>query len=146
MNKISLSCFILCCFSLLGLSCTKTSASIATDPDKITLTQNAFMERKVRFLLYTDKSFSQSNEKISFTLVIRDAQHRVLWDSVLAPILAKDIPARSNKLEVVKYVPNHNPSLLQVGFLYSIENIGYSWYLGLFNEGESEKVIEYNFQ
>lgn len=145
MKKMGLYCIILGASSLLGLSCTKTLEYIDQYPAEIEKGLTTNQERKVRFLLYTDQSFSENEKMITFTMVIRDAHHKVLWDSVLSPMRIKDIPARLNKLEVVKSVPDNNRSLLQVGFLYFIENVGYSWYLDAFKEGESEKVIDYNF-
>lgn len=145
MKKVYFYCCMLCICSFLEMACTKNSVYIDANPVENALPPSLNQERKVHYLLYTDKAFSQSDAMITFTLLIRDAQHRILWDSVLAPMRIKDIPTRINKLEVVKSVPDHNSSRLQVGFLYSIENVGYSWYLDQFKEGEAEKVIEYNF-
>src|SRR5712675_2032378 len=80
--------------------------------------------RKVRFVLYTDKDFSNNNELITFELTIQNASSQVLWDSVLPPMRRKDIPGLSNKGVVEKWVPGNDPSLLKTGFYYAIQNVG----------------------
>lgn len=146
MKKIILFGVMLSMSSLLWLSCTKNSEFSDKYASASAGVLTANKERIVKFLLSTDKSFSEKDGLITFTLVIRDSKQKVLWDSVLSPMRIKDIPAKVNQLEIVKSVPNNNRSLLQVGFLYAIENVGYSWYLDAFNEGEYEKVVNFNFQ
>jgi hypothetical protein len=145
MKKIILFGVMLSMSSLLWLSCTKNSEFSDKYASASAGVLTANKERIVKFLLSTDKSFSEKDGLITFTLVIRDSKQKVLWDSVLSPMRIKDIPAKVNQLEIVKSVPNNNRSLLQVGFLYAIENVGYSWHLDAFNEGEYEKVVDFNF-
>ena len=102
--------------------------------------------RLVQFDLYTDKDFSHVNNIITFKISIQKATDEVLWDSVLAPMQIKDIPQLAQKLVVEKYVPGNDPSLLKVGFYYSIENVGYSWHLDSFEPGEIFKIVNFNFQ
>lgn len=102
--------------------------------------------RKIQFSLYTDKDFSGYNEKIVFTLSIRRSTSRVIWDSVLPPMKVKDIPTVANKLVIEKIIPESSSSLLKVGFIYSIENVGMSWFWDKSNPGETFKKVDFNFQ
>jgi hypothetical protein len=101
--------------------------------------------RTVQYVLYTNEDFSNDNGIIHFTLLMKD-HDRVLWDSLLAPMQIKDIPDPSHKIIVDKIVPDNNTSDLVVGFLYEIENVGYSWSLDTCRANESFKVVEYPFQ
>jgi hypothetical protein len=102
--------------------------------------------RKVQFSLYTDKDFSSDNNIIIFKLSIQNSANQILWDSVITPMKIKDIPNLANKVVIEKIVPNNDPSLLKVGFYYTIENVGNSWHLDSFNAGETFKAVNYNFQ
>lgn len=102
--------------------------------------------RKIRFSLSTDKDFSDNNGNITFTLSIRKTTNQILWDSVLPPMKIKDIPNPGNKLVVEKWVPGNDGSLLNVGFYYAIENVGYSWFLDTSKAGETFKMIDFNFR
>ena len=102
--------------------------------------------RQIQFSLYTEKDFSGNNENIVFTLSIRTSTSRVLWDSVLAPMKVKDIPGVANKLVIEKLVTVDDCSLLKVGFIYAIENVGISWFWDKSNAGENFKKVEFNFQ
>lgn len=102
--------------------------------------------RKVRFLLYTNKDFAGNNGNINFTFTIQNPDGQVLWDSAMAAMKIKDIPDFDHKITMEKTVPGNNPSLLKVGFLYSIENVGFSWHFEPFNAGDTLKIVDYNFQ
>lgn len=108
------------------------------------------VSRKVQFELYTDKDFSDDNAMITFKLSIQKLPNQfpdqILWDSVFSPMRIKDIPGQAQKIIVEKLVPNNDPSLLKVGFYYSIENIGRSWHLDSFATGEVFKTVDFNFQ
>ena len=123
---------------LIGTSCKKESTEEMLNK-RVTL-------RKVQFVLYTDKDFSSDNHTITFKASIKKSGNQVLWDSTLAPMKIKDIPNVAHKLIVEKTVPGNDPSLLKVGFYYSIKDVGNSWYLNAFNVGETFKVVDFNFQ
>ena len=140
-NKMKfLSTVYIFCVSviLIGTSCKK----LTTYPEH----NNPGVPRKVQFLLYTDKDFSTDNDMITFTLSIQNLTNQTLWDSALAPMKIKDIPNLEHKLVAEKIVPANNPSLLKVGFLYSIENVGNSWHLDSLKAGETFKIVDFNFQ
>lgn len=130
---------ILCVSTILiGTSCKKQITYNASGSSKIL--------RKVQFVLYTDKDFSSDNHTITFKVSIKKSGNQVLWDSTLAPMKIKDIPNLAHKLVIVKAVPGNDPSLLKVGFYYTIKDVGNSWYLNAFNVGETFKVVNFNFQ
>ena len=117
---------ILCVSTILiGTSCKKQITGSAITDSALDNSKNL---RKVRFVLYTDKDFSSDNDSIFFKLSIRKARNQVLWDSMLAPMKIKDIPDLAHRLIVNKLVPGNDPSLLKVGFYYSIKNVGNSWH------------------
>jgi hypothetical protein len=121
---------------LSGTSCSKQDSN--TPENRI--------PRKVQFILYTDKDFSNNNGIITFELSIQKLPNHVLWDSVLPPMKIKDIPGPANKWVLEKWVPRNDPSLIKIGFYYSIENVGNSWFIDSFKVGDTVKTIEYNFQ
>ena len=114
--------------------------------------------RKVQFILYTDKDFSDDNNIITFKLSIQRINKQVsrgpgleppteiLWDSTLASMKIKDIPHLAGKLVIEKTVTAKESSLLKVGFYYSIENVGNSQHFDAFNAGETFKILDFNFQ
>ena len=101
--------------------------------------------RTIKFILYTNKDFSTINDSISFSLTIRNQEHTVAFDSTLTAIRIKDIPKAQNKWTFTKTVPNDG-TILTAGFLYSIKNVGYSWYLDTVGVKQQIKTIEYPFQ
>ena len=138
MKKKSVLSILIVSIIMIGTSCKKyTSGDIPINPK---------VPRLVQFDLYTDKDFSHDNNIITFKISIQKATNEVLWDSVLAPMQIKDIPQLAQKLVVEKYVPGNDPSLLKVGFYYSIENVGNSWHLDSFEPGEIFKIVNFNFQ
>ena len=102
--------------------------------------------RKIQFSIYTEKNFSDYNQSITFTLSIRKSTNQVLWDSVLSPMKIKNIPSLANKLVIEKIIPVNKHSLLKVGFIYSIENVGISWFWDKSNAGDTLKKVEFNFR
>lgn len=130
-------------FLLLIAICTLLLACKKEDVQPV----NNTIERKIQFELYTTKDFSNNNDSITFSLVIRKADtYRVLWYTVLTPMKIKEIPDFANKIIVNKVVPNKDTSLLKAGFEYTIKNIGNSQFSDTFNTGNNFKVISFNFQ
>jgi len=103
-------------------------------------------QRTVQYQLYTAKDFSNEHDTITFTLVIR-AGNNALFDSVLAPMRVSDIPDKAHQLVFRKPVPpGHEQTDLVVGFLYTIKDVGMSWYLDSCKAGQTLKIVDYNFQ
>jgi hypothetical protein len=134
MKNTILPLIVIC---LLLLACTKEDVPSV----------NNTIERKVQFELYTNRDFSNNNDSITFSVVIRKVDtYQVLWYSVFTPMKIKQIPGFANKIIVNKVVPNNDTSLLKVGFEYTIKNIGNSQFSDTFNTGNNLKVISFNFQ
>jgi len=117
-------------------SCKKETASKPETPST---------ERAIKFHLYTTKDFSTDTQNIVFTLRIQNGV-KVYFDSSLAPMKVKDIPNFANKMVFEKKLPDSVTSKLLAGFIYSLENVGNSWYYDTCNAKERVKVIDYNFQ
>jgi hypothetical protein len=116
---------------LLETACTKDPV----EPANITKT--------IQFVLYTEADFSTNTDSIFFSVFIKN--HRTtLFDSALAPMAIKDIPGIANKLIVEKKVTD--TSTLAVGFLYTIKNVGFSWYTDTCAAGEAFKSVVYSFK
>jgi hypothetical protein len=123
---------------MIGTSCKKyTSDDMPIGPT---------VPRLVQFVLFTNSELSNDNSAVTFTLTIKKPSGEVLWDSVLAPLKLKDIPSLDEPLFVEKYVPGNDPSLLKVGFLYTIDNVGNSSFTVPFEPGETLKKVGFNFQ
>lgn len=134
--KFLLSVSIFCVsITLIGTSCQKQ-----------VIDQVPANPRKIQFVLYSDKDFSNDNGNISFTLSIQKLPNQVLWDSALSQMRIKDIPDLAHKLVIEKLVPNNDKSLLKVGFHYSIENVGSSSHWNSSNAGETFTIVDFNFQ
>ncbi|HTI92051.1 MAG TPA: hypothetical protein VL727_15765 [Puia sp.] len=104
------------------------------------------VQTKIQYQLYTAKDFSNVHDTIAFRLVIR-AGNTTLFDSALAPMRISEIPDKTHQLAFGKLVPpGHEQTDLVVGFLYSIKNIGMSWYLDSCKAGQALKIVDYNFQ
>lgn len=101
--------------------------------------------RKIQFKLYTNKDFSTNSEIITFQVVIRNSS-KTLWDSTFSPMQIKDIPDSTHKLVIEKIVPGNDNSDLAAGFVYTIQNVGESWYIDTSKAGNTFKVIDYAFQ
>ena len=105
------------------------------------------LPRQIQFQLYTDKNFANDNNNILFTLFIQNTRtNRVLWDSLLPVMKIKDIPDLAHKMVMEKTVPEDNGALLKVGFLYSIENVGNSWYFDSSKTDQPLKIVAFNFK
>lgn len=123
---------------ILFVSCKKqTELRVNNCPD---------IPRKIQFSLYTDTDFSQYNGNITFTVSIRNANHQTLWDSVMPQMRVKDIPGKNNKIFIEKKVPGNDSSLLQVGFIYSIQDVGISWFWDQSKPCETLKKVNFNFK
>jgi hypothetical protein len=104
------------------------------------------VSRKVQFSLYTSQNFGAYNDSISFLLRIRNAKGQTLWDSTLPKMRIKDIPNFENRIFVEKAVPDADSSLLKVGFVYTVDNVGISWYQDTMRKSTAIKVMSYNFR
>ena len=123
---------------MIGMSCKKyTSDHSGIDPT---------VPRLVQFLLFTRSDLSNDNTGVTFTLSIKKPTGQVLWDSVLPPMKIKDIPDLDRPLFIEKFVPGNDPSLLKVGFFYTIENVGNSSFTVPFEPGETLRKVGFNFQ
>lgn len=116
-------------------------ASCTKPPLPTTTTQ-----RKVRFELYTDKDFSSDRDSIFFSVFIQTSGNKLLFDSLLAPMAVKDIPAFSNKIGIDKSLSGYNDSTLKMGFRYSIQDVGNSWFIDSSSAGQSFKLVSFNFR
>jgi len=137
MKHLSIPAIFFTLVILIAVSCKKT---ITYPPG------SHGVSRTIQFSLYTDKDFSGDNNTIAFKLFIQNSKNKILWDSALAPMRIKDIPDVAHKLVVEKIVPSNDTSLLGVGFRYSIEGVGNSWFLDTCTSGETFKRVEFNFQ
>lgn len=100
--------------------------------------------RRIRFELFTSQDFSKETNSITFESSISDGR-TVLWDSVFNAIPLKDIPTEMNKIVFEKVVLNSSPEL-KVGFKYTIENVGISWYYEKALLGEQIKTVTFDFR
>lgn len=101
--------------------------------------------RTIKFILHTEKDFSNDEHNITFSLFIRN-HTTVLFDSTLSSMKIKDIPDSTNKLIFEKKVPSDDGSDIAAGFRYTIENVGISWHLDTCKAGETFKVVDFSFQ
>jgi hypothetical protein len=101
--------------------------------------------RTLKFILYTNKDFSNNNDNISFSLHISNAASSIAFDSTVFSAKVKDIPDKAHELVFEKKIPDDG-SLVAADFFYTIENVGTSWYLDTCAANEKFKVIEYPFQ
>jgi hypothetical protein len=102
--------------------------------------------RKVQFSLFTDTDFRNYADKVTFTLAIRNSRSQTVWDSVLPPMRVMDIPGRVNRLFFEKQLTGYGDSLLQVGFIYQVENVGISWYWKRSLPCEKITLVEFDFK
>ncbi|MES1223169.1 MAG: hypothetical protein ABUT20_47185 [Bacteroidota bacterium] len=102
--------------------------------------------RKIQFSLYTDKDFSDDSKNITFTMIIQNAASTTIWDSVLATMKVNDIPSLENKIFAEKTVIVKKSAELKIGFLYTIEGVGNSWFFGKSEAGDTVRKLDYNFQ
>jgi len=112
---------------------------------KQTVQTSAGTSRTIKFILYTNKDFSTNNDSINFSIHIKNPASTIAFDSTVTAMKVKDIPGPANKLVFQKTVPNDG-SILTAGFIYSIKNVGSSWYLDTCGVNEKIKTIEYPFQ
>ncbi|RZA02142.1 MAG: hypothetical protein EOP47_08110 [Sphingobacteriaceae bacterium] len=101
--------------------------------------------RTIKFLLYTNKDFSNNTDSINFTIRVRNENKTIEFDSLVKTIRIKDIPGPANKFVFTKAVPDDG-TVLTAGFLYNIKNVGISWYLDTVGVTRKEKTIEFAFQ
>jgi hypothetical protein len=137
MKKKSVLSILIVSVIMIGTSCKKYAPGY---------TPANSVPRLVQFVLFTNSDLSNTNTTVTFTLAIKKPTGEVLWDSVLAPIKLKDIPSLDHPVFVEKYVPGNDPSLLKVGFLYTIENVGNSSFTVPFERGETLKKVGFNFE
>jgi len=134
MKKIGFRLILPALIILSALSCKKDYNGYKTPP----------IQRNIQFDLFTSQDFSTDNNKITFTLHIKN-KNKTLWDSVLSSMKINEIPVQANKLTFNKIVPDDDGSELSAGFVYEIENVGMSWYLDTIKAGEAFKHISYDF-
>ena len=108
--------------------------------------KNTRVPRTVKFVLYTDQNFSHETNIISFTAFIESPVNRVIWDTLLPPMKISDIPDRTHQLTFEKTVLTARNSLMKVGYRYSIEDVGTSWYIDSSSPGQTLKVVDFNFR
>lgn len=102
--------------------------------------------RTVNYILYTEKDFSGEHDTIRFEIIMK-AGSTTLLDSPLAPMTIAQVPGPATKIDITKTVPEaYRNADLQVGFLYSIDNVGMSWYLDSSKAGNLQKVVTYKFE
>ena len=102
--------------------------------------------RTVNYVLYTEKDFSGNNDTIRFEIVMK-AGSTTLLDSPLAAMTVAQVPHQAGKIDITKTVPEtYRNADLQVGFLYSIDNVGSSWFLDSSKAGNLQKVVTYKFE
>jgi len=112
---------------------------------KVTSQPGSGSQRTIKFVLYTNKDFSNITDTIIFTLHAKNTSGTISFDSLLAARRVKDIPGPLNKLVFEKNFPDDGTTLV-AGFLYEIKNVGYSWRLDTMAAHEKFKVIEYPFE
>jgi len=137
MKKIKTLSILLVSIVIIGTSCKKYQADYTP--------ANTTSPRKIQFVLYTDRDLSTENDLVSFKLFIQKLPNIDIWDSVLTAIPLKDIPLLANKLVIERAVPDNDPSLLRVGFAYSIANSGNASHFEYIEPGENFKVVDFNF-
>ena len=108
--------------------------------------ENRAVSRKIQFSLFSNKNFENDNHLIQFSVFIWNANNQILWDSMLPVMKIRNIPSEMNKIFIEKHVPDSDSSLLKIGFIYSIENDGISWYLDTCSKSTAIKKLDYNFQ
>lgn len=138
MKKITVLSILFVSMMVIVTSCKKYNSGYTPGGTKF--------PRRVQFVLYSDKDLSNDNNTITFTLSIERSINDILWDSVLPPMQIKDIPKLAEALNVEKYVPGNDQSLVKVGFHYTIDNVGNSSHMDPFEPGETFKIESFNFQ
>lgn len=101
--------------------------------------------KQIKFILYTNKDFSNDDSNITFALHISNTARSIAFDSTVFSMKVKDIPNKQNQLVFEKKVPSDG-SILTAGFIYSIENVGTAGHLDTCAANEKLKVIEHPFQ
>lgn len=137
MKKRSVLSILIISIIMIGTSCKKYTSDY--------MHGNPIVPRLVQFVLFSNNELSNDNNTITFTLAIKKPSGEVLWDSILAPMKIKDIPTLDHPVFVEKYVPGNDPSLLKVGFFYTINNVGNSSFTVPFESGETLKKVGFNF-
>jgi len=130
--KFSFASGIACYLLLVIASCNKFKNETVTS-------------RNVQFQLYKNQDFSNDNNLITFKLTIQQLPNTIIWDSVLAPMKIKDIPSFANRININKTV-NTQPGQLKLGFYYTIEEVGDSWFFEPMESWESFKLVDFNFR
>ena len=102
--------------------------------------------RNVRYILYVKNPFPDDDKLITFDVIMKNGD-RVLFDSAFAPMKISAMPDKEHAIVVNKPVPTGNENAdLVVGFLYTIENVGFSWHLDTARAGNPLKIAEYPFE
>lgn len=122
---------------LLGISAVLFGCSYGNLPTTIP-------PRKLKFEIYSDQDLSKETNHVIFHPSI-SAGGVLLWDSVFVSMPIADIPSYDHAITFEKVIRN-NQSDLKVGFEYSVENVGYSWYYVQMTSGELTKTVSFNFK
>ena len=101
--------------------------------------------RKVQFELYTDQNFAGNKGAIQFRVEMKKADD-IIFDSAMATIKIEDIPNFDHRIMIEKLVPGNDTATLAVGFRYTIENVGISWYFEEFEANDTFKLVRYSFR
>ena len=125
------------------IACQKQAGSYNTDNNTGTQTKPS---RQVDFVLYTDQDFSADNHTIIFNPYIKDSTNHIIWDSTLPAMKVKDIPNLAHQVLISKTIAGYSNASLKLGFNYTLENVGYSWYLDSSKAGEAMKTVTFNFK
>ncbi len=125
------------------IACQKQADSYTTDNNTVTQVKPS---RQVDFVLYTDQDFSTDNHTIVFNPYIKDSTNQIIWDSTFPAMKVKDIPKMANQILISKTITGYSNASLKVGFNYSLENVGYSWYIDFSKPGEAMKTVTFNFK
>src|ERR1700755_3569563 len=98
MKYVYLPALMLGIIACLGSSCKKDKSTPAPSPISSST-------RKIKFILYTNKDFSNDDHNIAFQLHIANNDRTFGFDSVVANFKVKDIPHKPNQLTFERTAP-----------------------------------------
>src|SRR3954447_24142582 len=107
------------------LSLVLSFSSCNKDGDK---PNNNKVERKIKYVLYTNEDFSDDEHNITFSVFARD-NNRTLLDSAISTMKVKEVPSAANKIVIEKTLTTEASTALLAGFVYEIDGVGVSWHL-----------------
>ena len=101
--------------------------------------------RTIKYILHTEKDFTDDSDSISFSIFIR-TRTKTLFDSTLVRMELKDIPDSTQPITFEKKVPGDDGSDLAVGFHYTIDQVGTSSFIDSVKAGDSLKIVNFSFK